>query len=221
MVPGDSAPNTPPLSAAEKTYETIRIRILNNEIEGGTLLSEGEFATELGVSRTPVREAFLRLQAEGWMRLFPKRGALVVAIAPGENREVVQARQLLETHAVTQICKDQSAVAALCETLTGIINRQRLDFVAGDLADFAEADADFHAAIVHAGGNTLLAGFYAGLRDRQKRMSTRSIWASGDRSSQIIDDHLHLIETIRHGDSEQFDDALSHHMRTVHRDLLS
>ncbi|NKS66646.1 GntR family transcriptional regulator, partial [Rhodococcus hoagii] len=55
--------------------------ILSGALPGGELISEGEIASRMGSSRTPVREAFLRLEAEGWMRLYPKRGALIVPIA--------------------------------------------------------------------------------------------------------------------------------------------
>ncbi|WP_223286039.1 GntR family transcriptional regulator [Kocuria atrinae] len=63
-----------PTNAAERAYAHAKARILTGELDG-ELLSEGIVADELGVSRTPVREAFLRLQAEGLMRLYPKRGA--------------------------------------------------------------------------------------------------------------------------------------------------
>ncbi|MCZ0973663.1 GntR family transcriptional regulator [Streptomyces albulus] len=67
---------------------------------GGELLSERAVATELGLSNTPVREAFLRLQAEGFLRLYPKRGALVVPVTPGEAHAVLQARLLMELFAL-------------------------------------------------------------------------------------------------------------------------
>ena len=56
------------------------------------------------MSRTPVREAFLRLEAEGLLRLFPKRGALVVPVSPAEVEAVLEARELVEGHAVAKLC---------------------------------------------------------------------------------------------------------------------
>ena len=66
-------------SAADAAYAKVKERILDGDLAGGTMVSEGTIADELGMSRTPVREAFLRLQVEGWMRLYPKRGALIRA----------------------------------------------------------------------------------------------------------------------------------------------
>ena len=67
------------------------------------LISEGEVATALGMSRTPVREAFLRLEAEGLLRLYPQRGALVVPVSPAEAHAVIEARLLLEQFAATKV----------------------------------------------------------------------------------------------------------------------
>ena len=90
-------------NAADLVYARVKQRILQGDLEGGRMLSEGELAAEHGVSRTPVREAFLRLQAEGWMRLYPKRGALVVESTPGEIAQVLEARRLLENYAVQRL----------------------------------------------------------------------------------------------------------------------
>ena len=90
-------------SAAERVYGEVKELILTNGIAGGELISEGEIAQRCSVSRTPVREAFLRLEAEGWMRLYPKRGALVVPVGQSEARDVVDARLLLEGHALSLI----------------------------------------------------------------------------------------------------------------------
>lgn len=218
MTTGNAATAQP--SAAEAAYASIKARILRGELEGGTLVSEGELATALGVSRTPVREAFLRLQAEGWMRLFPKRGALVVPVRPGEHEEVLEARALVEGHAVERVRRDEAATRRLCERLRGIIEVQRAHLLAGAVEEFSAADVDFHLAIVEAGGNRLLSDFYAGLRERQERMSARSVSGRADRAERIIADHAALVEAIAAGDAPGFSTALTAHMHGVHRDLL-
>ena len=69
-------------NAADTAYSFVKEQIVLGVYAGGEMISEGDVAAQLSISRTPVREAFLRLQAEGWMRLYPKRGALVVAVTP-------------------------------------------------------------------------------------------------------------------------------------------
>ncbi|RSS85248.1 GntR family transcriptional regulator, partial [Streptomyces sp. WAC05292] len=81
-----AAPASAPVaaSAADRVYRHVKEHVLDRRYEGGTLLTEGGLATAVGVSRTPVREALLRLQAEGLLRLYPKKGALVLPVSAQE-----------------------------------------------------------------------------------------------------------------------------------------
>src|SRR4051812_50188386 len=92
------------MSAKERAYRDTKARILDGSLPGGDLITEGQVADALAMSRTPVREAFLRLEAEGLLRLFPKRGALVVAVSPAEVEAVLEARELVEGHALAKLC---------------------------------------------------------------------------------------------------------------------
>ena len=79
-------------TAKDRALDYVKTQVLTGEFPGGELISEGDVATALGMSRTPVREAFLRLEAEGLLRLYPQRGALVVPVSPDEVRAVMEAR---------------------------------------------------------------------------------------------------------------------------------
>src|SRR3954453_19488157 len=90
-----------PQTATRRAHAHLKAQLLDGtRYPDGTLLSEGEIAKELGMSRTPVREACLQLEAEGLLKLYPKRGALVVAISPREIDELFEARLLVERHAL-------------------------------------------------------------------------------------------------------------------------
>src|ERR1700742_4801099 len=91
------------MSAADRAYAHTKERILDGEYAQGQLLGEGEVSEAVGVSRTPVREAFLRLEAEGILRLFPKRGALVVPISAADVEDVMETRLLIERFAVRRV----------------------------------------------------------------------------------------------------------------------
>ncbi len=208
-------------SAAEIAYEAVKVRILDGDLPGGAMVSEGSVADELGMSRTPVREAFLRLQGEGWMRLYPKRGALVVEVQPRELYDVVEARVLIETDSVRRVSRDDERTQRLANTLKEIIERQRQAYADDDLVGIAEADTAFHAAIVEAGQNALLTTFYASLRDRQRRMLARSLWRRDDRAMQVLVDHELLARLVLDGEPDAFEMALSRHIRNTHHELLS
>ncbi|AZG47471.1 GntR family transcriptional regulator [Gordonia insulae] len=206
-------------SAAERVYREVKDQILTNEIAGGELISEGDVASRCAVSRTPVREAFLRLESEGWMRLYPKRGALVVPITDREARDVVEARLLLEGHAVGSVVADEAAREALARALTANLAAHAAADP-GDVAEFSRIDAEFHQLIVAAGDNPLLADFFTGLGERHRRMTTASVHRDTTVATRILADHRSLLSAIRHGDAESFATGLAEHLAGVH-DLRS
>src|SRR3954469_4426358 len=134
--------------AADRVYTYVKQAVLDRSYEGGTLLSEGELAEAVGVSRTPVREALLRLEAEGLLKLYPKKGALVLPVSAQEIADVVETRLLVERHAVA---KGVGAVPPrLIARLAGPLAERGGHAATGDLAPFAAADRSFHAEIVRA-----------------------------------------------------------------------
>jgi DNA-binding GntR family transcriptional regulator len=207
-------------SASDRAYAALRARVVSGEVPGGTMLSEGEVADELGMSRTPVREAFLRLQAEGWMQLFPKRGALVRPIEPDELAEVVEARHLVESAAVRTVTADDGATTALVKSLRGLVAAQRVAAESADLDTFALLDVTFHQTIADAGGNSILTTFYSSLRDRQHRITARTVRAGQDRVEAILAQHTELVDLVGAGDAAGFEAALAAHLGEIHRGIF-
>ncbi|MGW5235119.1 GntR family transcriptional regulator, partial [Streptomyces nodosus] len=115
-----SSAKQPP--AADRVYTHVKQGVLERRYEGGALLTEGGLAEEVGVSRTPVREALLRLEAEGLIRLYPKKGALVLPVSAQEVADVVETRQLVEEHAAR---KAVPAPPGLIARLEELLARQR------------------------------------------------------------------------------------------------
>ncbi|WP_290657702.1 GntR family transcriptional regulator [Kocuria sp.] len=200
-------------NAAERAYEHVKARILTGELDGH-MLSEGVFATELGVSRTPVREAFLRLQVEGLMRLYPKRGALVVPVGPHESREVLAARRVVECASVKGAIGDPD----LPDTLADLLEQQR---EAVGTPRFGELDAAFHTALVEAAGNSLLSGFYQGLRDRQIRLIATAVRTVQERSDEILAQHAEIVAGVREKDAERVEALLAEHLQRVYEGIVS
>jgi DNA-binding GntR family transcriptional regulator len=115
-----------------------------------------------------VREALLRLQSEGLIRLLPKRGALVLPVTAAEVADVIETRRIIETFAVRKAIA--SAGTDLVATLQEQLKRMRAAVRERDARAYVEADRDFHESIVAATGNAILTGLYRSLRDRQLRM---------------------------------------------------
>ncbi len=210
------APSSPPPPAAETAYRHVKDALLAGRLAAGTMVSEGDVATELAMSRTPVREAFLRLATEGWLHLFPRRGALVVPVAPGEAEAVVDARLLLESHAVDVVAGSPGARRRLAAELRDLVDQQRAAVAAGDLDAYARLDAAFHLAVVAAGGNALLTDFSVALRERQQRMVALSVGAAGERAPGFVEGHEHLVAAIEAGDAGGFRERLRAHLHGAH-----
>jgi DNA-binding GntR family transcriptional regulator len=206
-----------PPPAADRAYELTKELLLTGELPGGHLFSEGDIAERLGMSRTPVREAFLRLQAEDLLQLIPKRGAIVVPVPPGEAEDVLDARDAMETAAVRRLLRSPERVPEALDALRAGLEAQREHADAGDLTAFARADEAFHRAIVRAGGNSLTMRFYVTLADRQRRMSLQAIRPAPEKLRLILSQHADLIATIERGDAEAFGVTLRDHLDRTHR----
>lgn len=185
--------------AAERVYTHIKEAVLDRRYEGGTLLTEGDLADAVGVSRTPVREALLRLEVEGLIKLYPKKGALVLAVSAQEIKDVVETRLLVEEFAAR---KAVPASPRLIERLEQLLEEQRRLAEAGDLAAVAVTDRCFHAEIVKHAGNEILSRLYDQLRDRQLRMGVAVMEAHPGRIEANITEHGELLEAIRAGDAD-------------------
>ena len=151
--------------------------------------------TAVGVSRTPVREALLRLETEGLLRLYPKRGALVLPVSPQEISDVLETRELVETFTAGRADIGPGLVEELSQRLTAM----REHASTGDAREFAYADRCFHRTLVAAAGNEILTQLYDSLRDRQLRMA-RLTASDPVRTADAIRDHTEILEAVRSGD---------------------
>ena len=206
-------------AAKDRALDYVKSQVLTGAFPGGELISEGEVASVLGMSRTPVREAFLQLEAAGLLRLYPKRGALVVPVSPGEVRAVLEARLLMEDFAAGAVIqRGLSACTAVFEQLSAQVQHQREAATAAQLPDFLESDRAFHQITLDAAGNTILAGFYSTLRDRQMRMIGESA-RDAQRLVTIISEHQRIAEALRDGDLPAARQAVRAHLASTTRAL--
>jgi DNA-binding GntR family transcriptional regulator len=213
--------------AAQRAYHHVKSLLLDGAVKPGEMLSEGDIATSLGISRTPVREAFTRLQSEGWLRLYPRRGALVVPVDPNQTRDLVDARVLLESESVRTVVHkaettDRTGVLQrLTDDLESILSQQREALDAQDLAAFSQTDLAFHRAIIEASGNSIYVRFQDAIADQETRMSVRSLWRSPEAARRVVSQHAELLTAVGHKDVDAFRAALRHHLMDIHSDLIT
>ena len=203
--------------AGDRAYQHTKELILSGRLPGGHLFSEGDIATSLEISRTPVREAFLRLEAEELLRLIPKRGAIVVPVPPGDAEDVLDLREALESAAVRRIVRDERLLDEVAPQLRRSLAEQAACAERHDAHAFAEADDAFHFGIVEAAGNALAIKFYASLADRQRRMSLSVLKPKARQLDLVMSEHEGLATKILARDTDGFASALRHHLDTNHR----
>lgn len=204
-----------PVSATTTAYRFAKERLLDGRFPAGQLLSENEIARELGISRTPVREAFLLLEAEGLLELYPRRGALVTPISPTESDDLLEARLLTEGHCAASVTSpDPSLDAVLAEA----IEAQEEAVAEPDLEShiFTVADRDFHRAIVAAHGNEILTRQYDALRDRQQQISALAAARSRERIVQFIAEHREIAAAFAAGEGERARVLIEEHLRLAY-----
>ncbi|SFH81622.1 GntR family transcriptional regulator [Amycolatopsis regifaucium] len=198
--------------ARERVYTWLRDGIISGELEGGRFLDEMWVSGEVGVSRTPVREAFHRLAAERFISLLPRKGAQVRTVTARELEEVYQSRRLIEGHAIAALCANRAgAPAELPELIEAMVN-------AGNERDwFAVSGFDrrFHRAIVNAAGNSVLTELYDTLRSRQQRVTVRALEARPERLTVINEEHRELVAALNAHDAKEASRLLEEHLRPV------
>jgi DNA-binding GntR family transcriptional regulator len=191
-------------SASERAYRHVKDRVLTGKLPGGELISEGEIAEALGMSRTPVRGAFQQLESEGLLKLYPKKGALVVPVSARELEDVIETRWVIERFAIERIINDPGDLPARL-----VKSAERQARLKG--SEFVEADRAFHRSLVESTGNTILLGLYDSLRDRQRRMA-RATMRDTDRAERTSAEHRAIAEAIGAQNSARALQALRSHL---------
>lgn len=197
-------------SATEKAYRSIRDGILNGELPSGSMLGEASLAARIGVSRTPVRTALARLQDEGWVTIYPKRGALVQGLTVQAIEDLADTRLIFESISVQR--SSSRARQALADRLDDAVTEQEAAIGARDLRRFVESTIAFHRSFVECGGNEVLLELNDRLADRQRFL----LFSHGDRlferGEAIITEHRELVAALRTGDVAGFADTLRSHL---------
>ena len=192
------------MSAA--AYETIKRRILSNEYPGGFQILEDQLARDCGMSRTPLKEALLRLEAEGLIQIIPRRGIRVLPLAAEDIHHIYQVLSPLETLAAELIAAkpDNGAEVAQLETA---VREMQAALASDQLADWATADERFHRLLVDLSGNRRLAAVARTLLDQSQRFRMFTLRLR-EKPLRSTENHRDLVEAIRAHDRA--------HARDVH-----
>jgi DNA-binding GntR family transcriptional regulator len=208
----------PSAPAADRAYDHVKRAIVRGDLAGGTAISENALSVEIGVSRTPVHEAFLRLAAEGLLTLEARKGAVVRPMSPSEAVDVLEMREAIESTAATRVVTD-GRVADVAARLQHVLAEQEAAVADGDVDRFVEADAEFHGAVIAASRNAIAVMFAGTLRDRQQRLRHHLMRLQPTQLRASLDDHRALAAALDAGDAARYAEVLHAHVAS-HRGAL-
>lgn len=201
----------------EVVCESLREAIRNGVLKPGERIMEIQLAEELGVSRTPVREAIRKLELEGYVVMMPRRGTYVANMSIRDINEIFEIRTALESLS--------NGLAAEHITDEELEHLQRLLVIIGgyikdgNIEKIVETDIEFHDLMYHAARNQRLVGIISNLRDQLTRFRTLSMSYPG-RLEATLDEHRTIVEAIANGDRKAASKAAEQHMENSEKTLL-
>ncbi len=203
---------------AEQAAEQIRGLIVKGELQLGEALSETALATALGVSKTPIREALLRLKAEGLVDVQPQRGTFVFRMSAAEVEALSEFRDVLETAAL-QIGMRRDPVA-LGRTLKEITADMTAALAAGNVTRYVELDDRFHDCIVAHCGNHHLARSYIPVALRMQALRYR-LTRYPKLNTRSLKQHRTIARMVERGLRAEAEQSLKKHIAQTLQDYTS
>jgi DNA-binding GntR family transcriptional regulator len=196
---------------ADWVTTSLREAILNGYFEPGEKLDQDQIAEELKVSRTPVREALSRLEAEGFIEVRPHRGAYMAVVSQRDVCEVYEIRRLLEAEAVRQATPliPESVLDELDRSLTETQTR----FDCGDTSQHFASDIHFHKTILDFAPTRLLKDVLDSLNNRISMVRRFAQSRPGPHLVESLQEHRAILQAIRQRDPERAAELMKLHLK--------
>jgi DNA-binding GntR family transcriptional regulator len=203
-----------PVRAADRAHAFIREEILRGRLAPNTMLSENDLASRLAMSRTPVRTALSRLQDEGWVTIYPQRGALVRQLSDQEVQEASDVRNALETAGVQRSAPARRESVA--QDLEANLVEQERSLAGGDFDAFTRGAMAFHRGFVEMADNRVMLSLYDKLQDWQYLSIVRSSAQIVGDPESVLDEHRALLDDAVQGEWVRFSTRLQRHQDRSH-----
>jgi len=197
--------------------EALREAITSGILQPGERLMETQIAEELGVSRTPVREAIRKLELEGFVIMMPRRGTYVADLSMKDINEVFEIRTSLEVLAAG-LAAERITEEEL-EQLNRLLVKISEYIEAGDLDKIVETDVAFHDILYRASRNNRLVAIINNLREQTSRFRSISLGHPG-RLQETLKEHRRLVDAISQRDPELAQQMAHEHMENAEQTLL-
>jgi DNA-binding GntR family transcriptional regulator len=206
---------------SQKAYRILKTRIIKGDLKPGEKLLENKIAEQLGVSRTPVREALRELTAEGFVETTPNQAIIVSTVTFDEIWDLLQIRGVLEGLAAKVAAKKISPEKI--EKFNKIIDQMKYHLVnkstsKKNILNFSKLDIEFHDLILNICGNRWLIQIHNNLKNHIERFRIRSFSIPGT-FSKSLNEHCKILDAIKKGDSELAEKLSKIHMEKAYENI--
>lgn len=199
-----------------QVYQILRTDICGGKYEPGFWLQEKELAEELGVSRSPVREALRQLVADGLVIEVPNKGVFVKEFTIRDIDEIFDMRVMLESYGIQKSRKNLTAVRR--QRLFELLEALEKSCAAGDMEHYVLADEELHIRVVELGDNSLVESTYDRVRSMNQQFRVLSL-ASHQRFEESLEEHRKLIHALVVGDVVTAEEAMRVHLELARRTI--
>ncbi|MBT2570485.1 GntR family transcriptional regulator [Planococcus sp. ISL-110] len=203
---------------ADQAYEYIKKMIITGKLKPGQELPEEKLALELGISRTPLREALKRLAADALIELRKPRPAVVAAFTYQDVIEIMELRRLLEIHGLENLSKaDQQPVM---QQIKENVDHQLLAVQAKRVVEFMDLDQEFHSFLYQNHTNNRLKEMIKGINSGGSRAFLLLSDTAADSAKKAYEEHLSIFHAIQEGNLTKAKQQLAIHLDNIESRLL-
>jgi len=203
---------------SRKVYKALKYAIIQDKIKPGSRLSELKIAKQMGISRTPVREAIHKLSSEGFVELLPNQGITISKISVKDLEEVLNIRSVLDGLAARLAArKIKSKDINKLET---IIEEMKAKSAEKNIPRYIDLSSQFQGIILKLTGNKRLEKIRSNLNDLSFRFSAQSLEVPG-RFDISIQEHEQILEALKKGDEENAYKSSEIHVQNVLKNIIN
>ena len=204
-------------SLEEKVYLSLEEQIISQKLRPGEAVTEMKLSRELGVSRTPVREALQRLDREGLIKLIPNKGAVVLGISEQDLIDIYKIRMRLEGLAARIAAEKRDE--AFCRELGDNVDLTGFYMAKGDIEKVKNLDSEFHDIIYRCCESRMLGKTLSELHRYIASYRKLSLAVSG-RIDRSLEEHKEIYDAIASGNADAADELMSKHVERALENLL-
>lgn len=204
-------------SLADKTYTFIEKSILTGRLKPGGRLVESKFSEMLSISRSPIREAFKRLEHEGLVKSIPRKGIYVIELSLEEVEQILDVREVIEGLAA-KLCAEKLTDGEMSK-IESHLNIVKKKFENDSKFGYPRDFPDFHSSIIEASKNNKLINIMKGLSSQSQLIRFRS-GASAYRGEKALDEHFMILDAIKKRMPELAEQRMREHIRNAKDNII-